>query len=207
MTTTVHPEGSSENAAAVAVPDTPAVLAARTGETTSQRWFRYVAAATRLSLGWIFLWAFLDKAFALGHETGVDAKTGAIDYFGKAAWIHGGSPTQGFLTFGTKGPLAGFYADLAGNPVVDWAFMLGLLGIGVALVLGIGMRITAAAGSVMLVMMFAASLPPANNLFMDDHLVYALVLVMLALTGAGRTFGLGARWERLQVVRDHPVLK
>ena len=207
MTTTVHPEGSSANAAAVGVPDTPAALTAPAGETTSQRWFRYVAAATRLSLGWIFLWAFLDKTFALGHETGVDAKTGVTDYFGPAAWIHGGSPTQGFLNFGTKGPLAGFYAQLAGNPVVDWAFMLGLLGIGLALVLGIGMRIAAVAGSLMLVMMFLASLPPANNVFMDDHLVYALVLVLLALAGAGRTFGLGTRWESLPVVRDHPVLK
>ncbi|HEV7210541.1 MAG TPA: hypothetical protein VGN47_02380 [Blastococcus sp.] len=207
MTATVHPEGSSGNTAAGAVPDTPATLTERPAETTSQRWFRYVAAATRIALGWIFLWAFLDKTFALGHETGVDAKTGATDYFGPAAWIHGGSPTRGFLTFGTKGPLAGFYADLAGNAFVDWVFMLGLLGIGVALVLGIGMRIAAAAGALMLVMMFAAFLPPANNLFMDDHLVYALVLVMLALSGAGRTFGLGARWERLQVVRDHPVLQ
>jgi thiosulfate dehydrogenase [quinone] large subunit len=42
---------------------------------------------------------------------------------------------------------------------------------------------------------------------MDDHLVYALVLVLLALVGAGRTVGLGAAWERLAVVRRHPFLK
>ena len=30
---------------------------------------RYAAAAARISLGWIFLWAFLDKTFGLGHET------------------------------------------------------------------------------------------------------------------------------------------
>src|SRR4051812_32502972 len=75
-------------------------------ETTSQRWSRYIAATIRLSLGWTFLWAFLDKMFALGHETGVDAKTGAVDYFGPAAWIHGGSPTKGFLGFATEGPFA-----------------------------------------------------------------------------------------------------
>ena len=50
--------------------------------------FRYVIAAIRLSLGWIFLWAFLDKLFGLGHETAA-----------KAAWIHGGHPTLGFLKF------------------------------------------------------------------------------------------------------------
>src|SRR3954470_19703212 len=120
--------------------DANGVTATVAPETTAQRWSRYVAATIRLSLGWTFLWAFLDKTFALGHETGVDPKSGAVDYFGSAAWIHGGSPTAGFLGFATKGPLAGFYQNLAGNAVVDWIFMLGLLGIGVALILGVGMR-------------------------------------------------------------------
>src|SRR3954447_19309383 len=150
-------------------------------ESRAQRAARYVAAVTRIGLGWIFLWAFLDKAFALGHETGVNPKTGAIDYFGSAAWIHGGSPTAGFLGFGTKGPLSGFYQSLAGNAVIDWLFMLALLGIGVALILGIGMRIAAVSGAALLIMMWSAVLPPANNLFMDDHIVYALVLGLLAL--------------------------
>ena len=176
-------------------------------ESTGSRWARYVAAAVRLSVGWVFLWAFLDKTFALGHETGVDPTTGVTDYFGPAAWIHGGSPTQGFLGNAVKGPLADFYSNLAGNVVVDWVFMVGLLGIGLALVLGIGMRIAAVSGALMLVMMWSAVLPPANNPFMDDHLVYALVLVLLALVGAGRTWGFGRAWERIPFVRDHAFLK
>jgi thiosulfate dehydrogenase [quinone] large subunit len=211
MTAIVPPRRSYDPNVFVDVPDTPAGLDAFTtataSETTSHRWFRYVAAATRISLGWVFLWAFLDKVFALGHETGVNAETGATDYFGPAAWINGGSPTEGFLSFGTKGPFADFYAGLAGYAIVDWAFMLGLLGIGLGLILGIGMRIAAVAGSAMLIMMYTAGLPPANNLFMDDHIIYALVLVMLALAGAGKTFGLGQRWERIPVVRDHGILK
>jgi|tagenome__1003787_1003787.scaffolds.fasta_scaffold20846592_1 thiosulfate dehydrogenase [quinone] large subunit len=211
MTATADPKGAHEHTPAVEVPDTPAALTsptdAVTAETASHRWSRYVAAATRVSLGWIFLWAFLDKAFALGHETGVNAQTGVTDYFGPAAWIHGGSPTQGFLAFGTKGPFADFYPSLAGNPIVDWIFMVGLLGIGIALSLGIGMRIAAASGATLLIMMFTAVLPPANNLFMDDHIIYALVLVLLALTDAGKTFGLGKQWERIPVVRDHGILK
>ena len=187
--------------------DTPAVTATATAETATQRGSRYIAAAIRLSLGWTFLWAFLDKTFALGHETGVDPKTGAVDYFGSAAWIHGGSPTQGFLGFATKGPLAGSYQNLAGNPVIDWIFMLGLLGIGLALILGVGMRIAAGAGALMLLMMWSAVLPPANNLFMDDHIIYALVLVLLALIGAGKTWGLGKQWERIPLVAKNGWLK
>ena len=65
-------------------------------ETTRQRAARYVLAGTRIALGWIFLWAFLDKLFGLGHETAT-----------KNAWINGGSPTKGFLAFGATGPFQG----------------------------------------------------------------------------------------------------
>jgi thiosulfate dehydrogenase [quinone] large subunit len=45
-----------------------------------------------------------------------------------------------------------------------------------------------------------------NNPFMDDHLVYAGVLVVLALTAAGDTLGLGRIWGRLPLVRRLPWL-
>ncbi len=166
-----------------------------------------VLAVLRIALGWIFLWAFLDKTFALGFGTGINAKTGVITRFGDAAWLHGGSPTAGFLGHGTSGPLSGFYSSFAGAGWADALFMLGLLGIGLALILGIGMRIAAASGVAMLVMMWSAVLPTANNPFLDDHLVYAIALVALALAGAGRTFGLGARYERIGIVARHPFLR
>src|ERR1700712_5799720 len=159
MTATVHPKTSYEQNGAIKASATPSEVVA--AEPASHQWFRSLAAATRISIGSIFLWAFLDKTFALGHETGVSAKTGATDYFGPAAWIHGGSPTKGFLAFGTKGPLADFYGNLAGNPIVDWLFMLGLLGIGTALILGIGMRLAAVTRRALLVIVFTASMPPA----------------------------------------------
>jgi thiosulfate dehydrogenase [quinone] large subunit len=178
-----------------------------TTEGTGSKAFRYVAAATRLSLGWVFLWAFLDKLLALGFSTGRNPETDVVDTFGPAAWIHQGSPTLGFLKFGTKGPLADFYRGFAGDSWANWLFMVGLAAIGLALVLGIGLRIAAASGVAMLVMMWSAVLPPENNPFMDEHLIYALVLVMLALVGAGHTLGLGRWWERLAIVRRYPVLK
>jgi len=166
------------------------------GETRQQRYLRYVLAALRLSLGWVFLWAFLDKAFGLGHET-----TSA------QAWINGGSPTKGFLANAATGPFSSFYHDIAGAAWADWLFMAGLLGIGVALILGVAMRIAATAGAVLLVMMWTVVLPPANNIFMDDHLIYAMILIALALAGAGRTFGLGKYWERLDWVSKYGALK
>jgi thiosulfate dehydrogenase [quinone] large subunit len=155
----------------------------------------------------VFLWAFLDKLFALGFGTGRDAETGVVDRFGDAAWINGGSPTEGFLKFGADGPFKGFYNDIAGAAWADWLFMLGLLGIGLALTLGITMRIASAAGALLLVMMWTVVLPPENNPFLDDHLIYAEVLVLLALTSAGRTFGFGRMWERVPFVTRHGILK
>ena len=69
-----------------------------------------VFGALRLLVGWTFLWAFLDKAFALGFSTGrVLNEAGAtvkIDFFGADAWIHGAIPTAGVLGFAPKGPFA-----------------------------------------------------------------------------------------------------
>jgi thiosulfate dehydrogenase [quinone] large subunit len=69
------------------------------------------------------------------------------------------------------------------------------------------MRLAAAAGVVLLVLMWTAVLPPANNPFMDEHLVYALTLVAITLAGARHTLGLGRIWDRLPVVRDHAALQ
>lgn len=79
--------------------------------------------ATRIALSLVFLWAFLDKTFALGWSTGRDTATGAVTLFGKDAWINGASPTAGFLEQGTQGPLRPLFAAMAGNPVL----LLGLL--------------------------------------------------------------------------------
>ena len=174
--------------------ETPA--RAVTAEPTRSKATRYTLAGLRLALGWVFLWAFLDKMFGLGLATPE-----------KGAWINGGSPTKGFLGNAVAGPFEGFYHSIAGAVWADWLFMLGLAAIGTALILGVGMRLAAAAGSLLLVLMWTAVLPPENNPFMDDHLIYAGVLVLLALTAAGDTLGLGKTWARLPIVQRLPWLK
>jgi thiosulfate dehydrogenase [quinone] large subunit len=42
---------------------------------------------------------------------------------------------------------------------------------------------------------------------MDDHLIYAVVLIGLALVGAGDTLGLGRVWGNTRLVRTYPILK
>lgn len=157
---------------------------------------RHVFALTRISLGWVFLWAFFDKLLGLGFATPTEA-----------AWVNGGSPTEGFLTHAVSGPFAGAFNSIAGTFWADPLFMVGLLGIGVALMLGVGERIAAVSGALMMILMWAAVLPLDNNPFMDDHIVYALVLVGLALVRSADTLGLGRWWGSTALVRRFPILR
>lgn len=171
---------------------------------------RRVWGVLRIALGWTFLWAFLDKAFALGFATGRDSETGAIDFFGPDAWINGGSPTDGFLQFGvhTKGFFVDLYGGLVGQTWVEWGYMLSMLLIGLALILGIGTRLAAIGGIVWMAMFYTAgAFWPENNPFLDDHILYAIVLAGIAYVGAGRYLGLGRWWERTAAVRRFPILK
>ena len=141
------------------------------------------------------MWAFLDKALGLGFATVHDK-----------AWVLGGSPTAGFLSH-VGGPFAGFFNSLAGNVLVDWLFMLGLLGIGLALVLGIGLRIAAVAGTLLLLMMWMAEFPTAgksNNPLVDEHIVFASMLWVIA--AAPRKFSLIDTWLQNGYVKKNSWL-
>ena len=166
-------------------------------------------AVLRIVFGLTFLWAFFDKLLALGYHTGVNDQTGAVDRFGDAAGINGGSPTFGFLSFGVSPDnwFHGFFTSIAGDAWADWLFMLGLLGIGVALTLGAGVRVAAITGGLLYVMMWAASFPLDNNPVLDDHVVGLAALAVFALTLAGDTWGVGKAWAKTRIVRRFPVLR
>ena len=157
-------------------------------------------AVLRLATGFIFLWAFFDKTFGLGFSTPTER-----------AWINGGTPSQGFLmSDAVTGPLKGFFASIA-SPLTDVLFMAGMLGIGLAVMLGIGLRISAVAGSVIMVLMYLAEWPftafaSSTNPIVDYHIIYALALIVVAATAAGSTWGFGAQWKALPVVRTHSWL-
>ena len=170
---------------------------------------RRALGALRIGFGVTFLWAFFDKLLALGYATGVNPETGAVDRFGPDAWVNGGSPTFGFLTFGVPedNPFQSFFNGIAGDTWVNWLFMLALLGIGLALTHGTGERIAAASGALLYLMMWVASMPLENNPVVDDHLLGALTMVVLATTLAGDTWGLGKAWARTSLVRRNPVLR
>ncbi|MDT7553438.1 MAG: thiosulfate dehydrogenase (quinone) large subunit [Pseudonocardiales bacterium] len=160
-------------------------------------------AVLRIATGLVFLWAFLDKLFGLGYAT-PSAK----------AWIAGGSPTKGFLSSVDVGPFDTAFHAIAGAWWADWPFMLGLAGVGIAATLGVALRPSAVAGSAMLLLMWLAEFPldrlaadgspsMSSNPLIDYHVIYAIALIVGALTYAGNTWGLGRWWAALPFVRRH----
>ena len=175
--------------------------------TTGDKWRRFSLVATRLSVGFVFLWAFLDKTFGLGYSTAAER-----------AWLEGGSPTNGFLSHLDVGPLKSFFNAIAGNPIANWLFMLCLAGVGIAVMLGIGLRLSAVFGSFLMVAMWVAEWPFAQftetgdptgstNPIVDYHIIYALALIVCAAYGAGRYFGVGTWWGGLPFVQRNPWLR
>lgn len=160
----------------------------------------YFLGVLRLGMGWIFLWAFIDKLLGLGYSTCAGQGNMCAD-----AWINGGSPTEGFLLNSTRGPFAEVFQSMAGNPVVDWLFMLGLAFVGVTLLLGIFVSLGSAAGAVMLFLMYFAMLLPTSNPLIDTHVIEALLLIMFIYTNAGKTLGLGKWWSEQHFVQKYPI--
>lgn len=157
---------------------------------------QWAVGVLRVLLGWIFFWPFLDKLFGLGFSTAADK-----------GWLDGVSPTFGYLKFGTEGPFAEMFQSMAESAVVEWLFMVGLLLIGLALILGIGIRVAVVSGSLMLLMMYLATFPPEHNPFLDEHIIYAVGLFLVAALNGGRILGLGKWWGSLAVVQRNPWLK
>jgi thiosulfate dehydrogenase [quinone] large subunit len=160
-------------------------------------------AVLRITTGFVFLWAFLDKAFGLGYSTPT-----------ARAWINGGSPTKGFLTSVDVGPFQSAAHAIAGTWWADSLFMVGMLAVGVALLAGVGLRVSAFSGGLIMAMMWFAEFPIAahtstatpsgsTNPLTDYHLIYTVVLIGLAAAYAGHTWGLGRLWAKLPFVQRH----
>lgn len=95
--------------------------------------------------------------------------------------------------------------------------MLCMLGVGVAFLLGVALRLAAASGALMLLLMYLAVWVSAttaggqpsgsNNPVVDEHIVGIFgFIVVAALAGHGTGF-LGRKWASLPVVKTWPWLR
>lgn len=135
---------------------------------------RIMLFALRLAMGWMMLYAGITKVL-------------------NPAWSAAGY-LNGAKTF------AGLYQWLLNPsvlPVVNFVNEWGLTLLGVSLIVGIFVRLTSALGAVLMLLYYfpVLAFPYAgeHSYIVDEHIIYALVLLLFVATRAGRIWGFDAR--------------
>ena len=149
--------------------------------------------AGRFVLGWIFLFAGIEKlAVAEG-------------------WT-----SAGFLShMSPDNPFQGVFDGLAGDAWVDFIVPWSQVAMGLALITGTLLRAAALLGALQMVLFWAANLtgglfdglPIGYGWFISEHLVYVAGLLAIASLGAGRLLGVDGWLEKQEPVRSMPVLR
>jgi len=144
-------------------------------------------AALRIALGWLFFYAGITKVL-------------------DPAWS-----AKGYL-LGAK-TFAGFYAWMASDgvlPLIDFVNKWGLTLLGVSLILGVAVRLFSlfGAGLMFLYWLPVLDFPKVEHGYLvDEHVIYALVLLFFAAVKAGRWYGLEERCAKLPFCARNPKLR
>ena len=161
--------------------------------TRERRLVDHYVATIRIVLGFIFLWAFVDKLFGFGFATPLGQ-----------GWLAGISPTAGYLTKATSGPFVGWFHTMAGSGVIEWLFMLGLLFIGVAFITGAALRPASIFGALMMALIFFSAFPPKANPFLDDHVIYFFLFLAYGTGEFGHPTSFDLWWKKTAFVKSIP---
>ncbi len=107
-----------------------------------------------------------------------------------------------------------FYAWLASPsmlPITDFMNEWGLTLLGVSLILGVFVRLSSVLGALMMILYYFPILDfpyvGAHSFLVDEHIVYALVLLYFAAVRAGRVYGLENWCSNLLICSKHPRLR
>ncbi|HEX4082981.1 MAG TPA: hypothetical protein VHX40_08465, partial [Acidimicrobiales bacterium] len=94
------------------------------------------------------------------------------------------------------GPVAPLLQHLP-TGVDDFGWMFALAGLGIALTLGIFMKIAGWGGLVLNLMIWFSGFPPSSNPVIDgEHMAFAFSILLLMYLHAGNRWGLGRWWSR-----------
>ena len=164
------------------------------------------AALLRITLGLVYLWAFVAQGLGVGY-TNTDAPAGTpagqvtygwhFSYDADNGWITSGfahSPTAPYVD-STHGPTAWLVQNLP-TGVDDFGWMFAIGGLGIALTFGICSRIAGWGGLLLNLLIWFASFPPSGNPVVDGtHTTYALVIFLLMWLHASNYWGVGRWWR------------
>jgi thiosulfate dehydrogenase [quinone] large subunit len=142
----------------------------------------------RLLTGWMMFYAGITKV---------------LDPNWSAAWYLNSAKT-----------FAGFYRWLANPgilPIVNFVNEWGLTLLGMSLILGLGVRLSSILGAVLMLLYYFPILdfpyPNPHSFIVDEHIVYAAVLLYLAAVRAGRVWGLDNWCSNLPLCAKFPRLR
>lgn len=149
---------------------------------------RIVILFLRLSLGWIFLYAGFTK-------------------LANPAWT-----AAGFLKGSQTFPdLYKLFTDPTILPIVNFLNEWGQLLLGISLILGIGVRLSSILGAALMVLYYLPQLSfpyiGKTSFIVDQHIIFALVLIYFAVIRAGRVYGFEQWCANLPICRKIPNLR
>jgi thiosulfate dehydrogenase (quinone) large subunit len=155
----------------------------------------------RAFVGLGFLFAGADKFFMWASGTPFTS-AGYLKFATGGAWL--GSDPKAVIN-----PTHGFWVSLAGNAslvsIMDTLVVFGECAIGIALILGLATRFSAAMGTLLMALLFVSNWSFANGPF-NEQFMYGLACAALVLTGAG-AYALETVVAKLAVVQRIPVVK
>ncbi len=163
----------------------------------SETWVGWSIFGLRLVMGYVILSSGLGKLADGGWS---DPGHWSADFFLRNV-VDEANPVRGmFLLFAEHTWLV--------DPMVMW----GQIVVGLALLLGVFVRLACLAGALQMLLFWAAAweggllagLPVAHGYVIDSSFVYALVLFGLGAWGAGRILGVDAYLEETAFVENNP---
>jgi thiosulfate dehydrogenase (quinone) large subunit len=96
-------------------------------------------------------------------------------------------------------------------PLINFVNEWGLTLLGVALILGVFVRISSILGAVLMLLYYLPILdfpyPNLHSYIVDEHIIYAFVLLLFASLRAGRVWGLENWCSNLPICSKYPKLR
>lgn len=144
-----------------------------------------ILAILRVTLGWLFLYAGVTKV--------LDPAWSAEGYIRGAKTF-----APFFMWLAAPGRIAFI------NFINEWGLVL----LGVSLIFGIAVRLSSWFGALLMVLYYLVVLDfpriAPHSYLVDEHIIYALVLIYFALVRAGRVYGLETKCSNWPICRWFP---
>jgi thiosulfate dehydrogenase [quinone] large subunit len=140
--------------------------------------WKFVPPLLRVALGWLFLYAGLTKVLNPGWTS--------------KAYLEGATTLHGLYVWMTSPGMM---------QVVDFLNTWGLTLLGLSLILGIGMKISTRLGALLMVLYYlpilAFPMVGAHSFLVDEHVIYALLLLWMGMSQDVRMYSLAPMAKRL----------